>query len=361
MMHFGICVATDSKIWDDLYQRLDVLHKSPFFTSSYYQSYSSIEKDESLCYYGFRDGDNLLFYPFIKQNINSLGYDLKDEYYDISGAYGYNGPIGKVNDPTFAQQFNQELQTYLRDSNVVTEFVRYCPIIGNRDYHHYTKQIDVLDNVFIELDKGLDFSWNEGFNRRIRTAVRKGEAYGLKTYLYKGSQITGKHVKIFFDIYNSTMQRNEAESFYYFDLDFFNNLVINLRNMLLVLFTYFQDKPISTELILTDGELAYGFLGGTLSDFYQYKANTFQRWELLKYLDSIGVKKYSMGGGASRGDSIYDYKMSFAKGCVNPFYIGTMVHYNDVYQEIVKQWKAKHPIAAQKYGHMLQGYRKLDL
>jgi lipid II:glycine glycyltransferase (peptidoglycan interpeptide bridge formation enzyme) len=156
------------------------------------------------------------------------------------------------------------------------------------------------------------------------------------------------------------MQRKKADGFYFFDYKFFKGLKDNLGEMLLLSITFYQDIPISTELILLGGELAYGFLGGTLSEYYQYKANTFQRWELLKFLDSHGFKKYSMGGGASRGDSIYEFKKSFARGCENPFYIGTHIHLPDVYADIQSQWQKKHTLSAAKYGHMLQGYRKLD-
>ena len=90
---------------------------------------------------------------------------------------------------------------------------------------------------------------------------------------------------------------------------------------------------------------------------YEYKANTFQRWELLKYLHTLGVDKYSMGGGASRGDSIYSFKKSFAKECENPFYIGTQVHLPEVYSKIIAQWQERCPGAAERYSGRLQGYR----
>ena len=190
--------------------------------------------------------------------------------------------------------------------------------------------------------------------------VRKGESYGLKTKFLRGSEVSDFDLQVFFDIYNSTMQRNEADDFYYFDFLFFKRLRDKLGKMLLLSITYFKDIPISTELILLGGELAFGFLGGTLREYYQYKANTLQRWELLKYIEALGFKKYSMGGGAARGDSIYDFKMSFAKGCENPFFIGTKVHLPDVYAEILQQWQEKFTTAASRYKGKLQGYRHLD-
>jgi hypothetical protein len=359
-MRFGTNTLTQAERWDQLFRLIRPISKSPFFSKAYYDSYSNVEQGEAQYFWAYKDENNYMFYPYLMRSINNLGYDLSDEYHDISGAYGYNGPIGVAEDSLFLDGFNKELQEHLRESNVVTEFVRYCPIIDNRRFHTYTKQFDVLDNVYIDLSRGLNHVWDESFSYRVRKTTRKGESYGLKTSLFRGSEIDEEHLQIFFEIYNSTMHRNNADSFYFFDFGFFQGLKENLGEMLLLSITFYQDTPISTELILLGDELAYGFLGGTLSEYYQYKANTFQRWELLKYLEPRGYKKYSMGGGASRNDSIYDFKMSFAKGCENPFFIGTHVHLPDVYADIQEQWRAKHPISAAKYGHMLQGYRKLD-
>lgn len=359
-MKFGTDTLSSFSNWVELFGLLPESSLSPFFSAGYYATYAQIEQADVQCFWGYKDEKNFLFYPYLKKSINDLGYGLPTDYHDISGAYGYNGPIGIVEDEAFLQSYNNALQDHLISSNVVTEFVRYCPIIDNRRFHTYTKQFDVLDNVYIDLSRGLNHVWDESFSYRVRKTTRKGESYGLKTSLFRGSEIDEEHLQIFFKIYNSTMQRNNADSFYFFDFAFFQGLKDKLGEMLVLSITFYQDTPISTELILLGDELAYGFLGGTLSEYYQYKANTFQRWELLKYLEPRGFKKYSMGGGASRNDSIYEFKMSFAKGCENPFFIGTHVHLPDVYAEIQSQWRAKHPISAAKYGHMLQGYRKLD-
>jgi len=109
--------------------------------------------------------------------------------------------------------------------------------------------------------------------------------------------------------------------------------------------------------VLTSGKLAFAFLGGTLGEYYQYKANTFQRWELVKYLCEHGFDIYSMGASIARGDSIYTFKKSFARNCVNPFYIGTKVHLPTVYKQVCDQWKERYPGAAAAHANKVQGYR----
>jgi len=356
-MKMGIGGLQGLSDWQQIYNLLPPQSHSPFFSPWYYQAHHAVDQDEVECFWAYQDEQNYLFYPYIKKSINALGYCLGDEYFDISGAYGYNGPLGAVEDDGFIQYFNKQLCDHLRISKVVTEFVRYCPITENRKYHSYTNQIDVLDNVYVSLANGLDWIWNESLGRRVRTAIRKGESYNLHSSIFLGEEITQEEMKCFYNIYTSTMDRNAADGFYYFDFDFFTGMLKYMGKMLLLAITYLEDKAITAELVIQDGCNAFGFLGGTLSEYYSYKANTFQRWELLKYLSALGIEKYSMGGGATRGDSIYEFKMSFAKGCENPFFIGTKVHLPDVYDEIRRQWATKYPSASEKHHGKLQGYR----
>lgn len=344
-------------IWKTLYQNLPDCTKSSFFSPAYYKSYQSLDKASIDLFWMYEDDGNFLFYSFYYNNIQALGYDLDPCWYDISGAYGYGGPIGVVTDADFTQRFNNKLKEHFAEKNVVTEFIRYCPLTENRQFHTYPQQIHVLDNVYIDLSKGEEHVWNESFEYRVRKTVRKGQSYGLVTKIIPGQDITEADWDIFDNIYESTMNRNEADEFYYFDRLFFNRLQENMGAKILLAFTYLESKAISTELVLLDGSLAYGFLGGTLGEYYDYKANTFQRWELVKHLCSLGFTRYSMGGGAQRGDSIYSFKMSFARGCENPFFIGTYVHNPVVYNDVLTQWKAKYPEASAKYAGKLQGYR----
>ena len=179
-MEFGVASLDCCIHWQRLFEGLPEKASSAFFSPMYYRSYTNVESVGIECFWAYQDESNFLFYPYLRREINSLGYDLPDKFYDIAGAYGYNGPLGIVSDPCFIDYFNSALKHYLRETNVVTEFVRYCPIINNRIFHTYTNQIDVLDNVYIDLSKGLEDVWNNSFEYRARKTVRKAEGYNLK-------------------------------------------------------------------------------------------------------------------------------------------------------------------------------------
>jgi hypothetical protein len=351
---------SNHKYWDLLYSQLEPDKKNTFFSPEYYECYRKVDSAETECFIAQKNDDNFLFYPYLIKNINELGYDLNNQYFDIQGAYGYNGPIGKVNDAGFLQQFNQALKQHFLERNVVTEFVRYCPVVGNRIFHTYPLQIDVLDNVYIDLSTGLEYVWNNSFEGKVRRAIKKGISYGLETRICTGDEIEQTIMDALYQIYIATMQRNQADNFYFFNINFFEAMLSTQKKKIIIAVTYLDEIPVTAELLMVDGQLAYGFLGGTLSEYYMYKANTFQRYELIKYLIDKGFSKYSIGGGAIRNDSIYDFKMSFAKGCQNPFYIGTYVHNSCIHKDITSQWENKYPALVQPHKSKVQCYRIKD-
>lgn len=359
-MKKGIDSLTYYKNWLKLYSKLSQTKRSPYFSPSYYRAYMKVEEFPVECFWYYWDDMNFLFYPYLKRSINQIGYMLDSQYFDISGAYGYNGPIGEINEVSLIPEFNKELQNYLQAQHIVTEFVRYSPIPDNSYYHTYIEKIEVLDNIYVNLAVGMDSVWSESYSQNLRTSIRKGSSYGLHSITYHGSDISLKLLERGYGIYKATMDRKKAEEFYYFGIAFVKEILNAMQNQLTLIITFYNDLPVSFELVMRDGVLAYAILRGTDSNYFKLNPNTFQTHQLLTALADIGVETYSMGGGNTRGDSLYSFKKRFNKNCNNPFFIGTHVHLPDVYTEIQSQWRAKHPLSAAKYGHMLQGYRKLD-
>jgi hypothetical protein len=359
MIRFGNDATNDLTKWEELYKQLDDNHKIAFFSPEYYKAYASVEKGQYFCFWGCNDEGEFLFYPYLKRSINELGYSLDADYFDVSGAYGYNGPIGNAVSAKFINEYNVELQKELRDQNVVTEFVRYSPIPENRVYHTYPDHIHVLDNVFVDLRLGMEKLWSDSYKKRVRHAIRKAASYGLYSEIFTGPMISQSKIDLAYGIYEETMQRNDADEFYYFGLDFFIKLYDYMKEKLLLIFTYHEQTPISFELVFLDGCLSYAFLGGTLSQYYQMNPNSYLMNDLFIWLVDNGFTTYSMGGGTSIGDSLYTYKQSFSKNCDNQFFIGTKVHIPNVYDSILTQWQSKFPEAVMKHRGKLQGYRNL--
>ena len=286
-----------------------------------------------------------------------MGYDLDNEYFDIQGAYGYNGAVSSSYDEDIIKKFLFCFDKFCKEKNIIAEFIRYNPIIGNHKFYLENEPIYILDNVLIDLTNSINDIWLKSFDNGVRKAVKKAIRNNLKFYSFLGSEISIEMLNEFINIYYNTMIRNHAERYYFFPKKFFTDIIQLLGENSLFSFIFYNDKIISVELNFFFKNYAYGFIGGTLSEYYYLSPNSLLRFELIKKLKDLNVKYYSIGGGKQKNDSIYKFKKSFSKYIENKFYIGKKIHNQKIYDEVVKQWETKFPEKKEKYNNLLLKYR----
>jgi len=342
--------------WKEYLNKLTPEQQDIYYTPEYYQISENRGDGVSKCFV-FENKNGIALYPFLKNKINNLGYNLDKEYYDIQGAYGYNGVVANYKDFSFIEEFSNAFQDWCNQNQIIAEFVRFNPLLNNHLISKWINPIDLLDNIFIPLTTHEEV-WQKSFHKKVREATRKAQRYGLTYKSFIGRDISNQFLVAFLEIYNHMLKKNGADASYYYSLDYFQQMINILPYNTLFTFALFDDTPISTELILHNDVNAYAFLGGTLSDYIDKSPNTFLRNEILKELIDKGLKSYNMGGGISRNDSLYLYKRSFSINCNSTFYIGKRIHNEEVYKEVVKQWELKTDESKiQKYQNFLLKYR----
>ena len=69
----------------------------------------------------YEEGDNIALYPYIKRSI----YNEQDSsiFYDIETAYGYGGPIVKIEDIAFENAFEMNFLQHCQQENIIAEFI----------------------------------------------------------------------------------------------------------------------------------------------------------------------------------------------------------------------------------------------
>lgn len=355
MTNFHILSLADSEKWNHYLKQLPIDHQDVYFTPEYYSLYEANGDGKALCFIFEHDGD-LALYPFLLNKINELGYDLNTDYFDVQGAYGYNGMATSTNSADFLKSFSDFWLTWAQDNNIVAEFIRYNPVLRNENLCPWAPPIDVLDNVLIPLTNYEDI-WAHSYDRGVRQAIRKASRHNLSFHIQIGNEITQDTYDNFLELYKETMDRQNADSFYYFDQEFFHRLKTYLKEYLLIMYVEYQGHIISIDLVLHNNINVYGFLSGTKRKYFHVSPNSYLRDETIKALIDKGFKNYSIGGGLSRNDSIFKYKKSFSKNTESLFYIGKKIHNDDVYNAIVYQWQQKLGNASDQYKHLLLKYR----
>lgn len=269
--------------------------KSVFMLPEYYDRWEIGESCAKCFVYG--DDTGQILYPHL---VNK----------DAKGCYGYNG-VEITGEPDI-KNFSSLFRRYCQDIHIHEEFTRFNPVLQNQGIPDHLSLEHVNDNVIIDLSK--ENAYNKACRKNINKAKREGVSITFDRYQ-----------DVFNDIYTQTMNRNNAAEGYYFGDNFFQAMNDKLSNNTLFVYARYQDKVVSCELILYDEGAAYSFLGGTLSDFFHVRSNNLLKHEIIKKLQSMGIKHFCLGGGKTLNDGIFKYKWSFG-GEVVPFFVGRYQH-----------------------------------
>jgi predicted N-acyltransferase len=351
MANFEVLSSEDGLKWNAYLQKLSLEQRDIYFTPEYYQIYEDFGFGKSQCFV-YQTQEGIVLYPFLLNSVNKFGYNLDSEYYDIQGVYGYNGVLTNSESSIFQKAFFNCFDEYCRQNNIIAEFLRINPILQNPlRLRTNFELIHDRDNVFVNLLN--DNLFETEYEYSTRKNIRKANKIGLTYKAISGNELNGNDLDIFCEIYTHTMKRNNADEFYCFDSSFFKRISTQLKNRALFVFAILDGKVIACELVLLGSEIAYSFLGGTLSDSYQYRPNDFMKHQTINLLKSMGFTRFLLGGGP---EGVFRYKKSFSINGVIPFYIGKKIHNPEIYDEVVKQWCEINSEKIEKYKNFLLKY-----
>ena len=246
---------------------------------------------------------NIVLMPFLLRKIKTKKKSIP--LFDVTSFYGYSGPL--YNDDLSEDKlvvFWKLVDQWYKNNNVISEFIRFNLDGNHTNYNGHL--IPTLLNVKGRILENEEEQWNT-FIPKIRNNYRKATNNNLYAKVFD-TNISENTIHTFHTIYISTMQRNNADESYFFSLEFFTNLIHNNPNKCALVIIYLDKTPISTELVLLNNQTIYSFLGGTISDFFNYRPNDFLKIEVLKWGRNNGYKFYILGGGRKDNDNLYKYK-----------------------------------------------------
>ncbi len=353
MTEKSILNISDQTKWNGYLNCLDIQKKDAYFTPSYYALYEAYGDGEALCFV-YQEDEKIVLYPFLKNPITPLGYDLDKEYYDIQGAYGYNGPITNSDDKDFIGRFWSAFDKYCQDKDIIAEFMRFHPVMKNYTLgENHFKMIHDRDTVFLDLFQSEDEIFN-GFDKSTRKHVLKA----AQTIEIRPASNTEENVEIFNRIYRENMEHVNSIPYLFFNLDHFRRMF--QQDNIEFFIAYQDDTPIACYSGLVSGYYYSNYLRASLTEYNRTGVNTLMYWSMIQSAKKHGCHYVHFGGGSSSDpeNSLLKYKMNFSK-TLSEFYIGKRVHNEEVYNNVVNQWKEKYPDSYETHKVMLLGYREI--
>lgn len=279
----------------------------------------------------FQTDNGIILMPFIFRSI--ICEILEEEYFDVISPWGYAGPLLSdhiTNDSVIA--FWEYVDKWYIDNNIVTEFIRFN-LNDNQKFYSGTT-INTLSNVKGNLLDNFEDQWAT-FNQKVRNNYRKAEKHNLTFKLFKKEEISKDEIQIFNKIYVDTMLRNNASKVYFFSDTHFENLILSNPNDFFIGIVYYNNIPISVELIINHNETIYAHLGGTNSEYFKCRPNDFLRVEITRWAIKEKKKFYILGGGIKNNDGLHKSKKAFfPKDEPIFFYTGRKIINKELYDKI---------------------------
>ena len=272
-----------------------------------------------------------------------------DEYYDISTPYGYGGWLMETQSSGTSEKDNypsskQVSRSYLfsdydrwcLENNIVAEFVRFHPILGNQRLldNEYTI-IPLGDTVAIDLTSRSGI-W-DNMSSKNRNVIRKAKKNNVEIYSGRSPELYEK----FRVIYNATMDKDDAEEYYYFEKPFYESICEDLPENAVVMYAVLPgedenpDEVIAASIFLISNGYMNYHLSGSVRKYSSLAATNLLLYHAALLGHEMGCRTLYLGGGVGSGeDNLFKFKRAFYKGELHRFYIGKKVINNEVYKDL---------------------------
>ena len=346
-----LSLLKEKDAWMTVLVRLPFNCRDVYFTPEYYSLYQNYGDGDARCFVFEKDGEVVL-YPFLINPITPLGYKLDKEYYDIQGAYGYNGIIASSDDAGFIAAFWKEFDAYCQENDIVTEFTRFHPLLNNQRLAS-PKMKTFFSRHTVALDLTDDDIWMHQISSKNRNMIRKAEREGVAI-------VESDDYETFHRLYDGTMTDLHAEDFYFFPKSYYDEYKQTFKGESMLCLAMLGGKAIAGSMFMFSDNYAHYHLSARDREYSRYAANNLILWYAIQKAKERGCKWFHFGGGTAGNDddSLLKFKKEFSKTLCE-FWIGKRVHNQPIYDQVVEQWKTNHPKSFEQNKVKLLGYREI--
>ncbi len=329
-MVLSVFTLEQSEQWDSIvksFKKHDV-----YWLSGYVKAFQIHGDGEPMLFYYEEDetrGINVVMKRDISKDSRFSGVIPEGQFYDFATPYGYGGWIieGDKTESLF-----ETYSAWMERNGIVSEFVRFHPMLQNHKKCYDTYEVIQLGEV-VHMDlSSTDDIWNN-ITSKNRNMIRKAAKNDIKIYNGRYPQI----YDIFRDIYNKTMDKDNAEEYYYFDEMFYKSVLEDLPQNAQVFWAEKDNVVIAASIMLaTNGYMNY-HLSGSLREYSSLAPTNLLLYNAALWGAANGYKSLYLGGGVgSGGDNLFKFKRAFYKGDLCHFYIGKKIYDKSSYDKLVK-------------------------
>ena len=145
-----------------------------------------------------------------------------------------------------------------------------------------------------------------------------------------------KDLTAFKECYYSTMERNNASDYYYFDDNYFSDIQKYFKDDIILVETIYDNITIAAGLYFISNKTIHIHLSGTLREYLKISPAYILRYGVTEWGKQNGYEMIHHGGGrsSSEDDNLYKFKKQFGKNTSFNFYTGKRVWNQEIYLKL---------------------------
>lgn len=302
-----------------------------YWLSGYVKAFQIHGDGEPLLFYynnGSTYGINVVMKRDVANDEKFRGLIEEGQYFDFATPYGYGGWIIEGED---TKDLFSDYSAWLERNGIISEFVRFHPMVRNHESCRAFYDVIQLGEV-VHMDlSSPELIWNNIISKN-RNMIRKAIKNDVVIYNGRFPEIFER----FRTIYNGTMDKDDAEEYYYFKEPFYESILNDLPENAQVFWAEKDGRVIAASIMIgANGYLDY-HLSGSLREFSSLAPTNLLLYQAALWGCANGYRTLYLGGGVGSGrDSLFMFKRSFYKGDLNYFYIGKMIYDQNRYDELI--------------------------
>ncbi len=282
--------------------------------------------------------NKILFLPYLLRSCQDFYPEhlRNGEMFDVISPYGYSGIVlspEAIEDPTFIQSALKEVIKTFEYKNICSAFFRLHPILSAQYIEYLDSSIATPDGVTVSVDLLQSESKIWAHTRKgHQSTINKCKRLGLQARIVPYSE----SIEVFTSIYTETMKRVSATQSYYFNQDYFENL-LNLGDKLHCCIVENADQIVAASLFFECCGIVQAHLGGTRTAFMSQSPFSLLLHHMRLWAKERGNEFLHLGGGVggSQEDRLFKFKSGFSRQ-QHDFYTLRLIINSDAYSELLQ-------------------------
>lgn len=301
-----------------------------YYSKDYISLY--LKENEEIFEFLYKENDFIFYNLAIKRPILRIeNKKIDDGYFDLETAYGYGGFYTNTDNPKFITNALRRYEEKCYKEGIIAEFIRFHPFndFSQKFASFFDLNIYDRDIIYIDLLLSKEDRW-KNYSSKTRNILRKCEG---KLSINKSNNIDK-----FIELYEKTMNKNNATNFYYFSREYYQKLLINKNVELYEV--CIGGKVIASSFFMFNDEFAHYHLSANDYENRKYNANYFLLDQVFEVAKQKNKKYFILGGGttSSCDDTLLKFKKKFSS-LNKPFYISGKIYNHEVYDKYINIWE----------------------